>query len=58
MANFPNIGRLYQDLGANVWGVPLDNYIILHRVTEATIVLVRVVSGYQNLDNLSLGDDK
>jgi toxin ParE1/3/4 len=57
IASFPNMGRLYPDLGATVRGVPLDDYIILYRVTEDEIVLVRVVSGYQNLDNLSLGDD-
>lgn len=52
LANFPNMGRSYANIKADLRGVPLENYIILYRVVNSGIEIVRVVSGYQNLESL------
>ncbi|MEH2418856.1 type II toxin-antitoxin system RelE/ParE family toxin [Nostoc sp.] len=52
LANFPNMGRSYGNIKPDLRGVPLDNYIILYRVIDSEIEIVRIVSGYQNLESL------
>lgn len=52
IVNFPNIGRSYAEIEPLLRGVPLDGYIILYRVMEDEIVIVRVVSGYRDLKSL------
>ncbi|NET52532.1 MAG: type II toxin-antitoxin system RelE/ParE family toxin [Merismopedia sp. SIO2A8] len=49
---FPKIGRSYQELETSLRGVPLAHYIILYRLRDENIEIVRVVSGYRDLDNL------
>ena len=39
-------------------GIPIDGYIIFYRVFENSIVIVRVVSGYRDLESLFLESDK
>ncbi|MEH2183762.1 type II toxin-antitoxin system RelE/ParE family toxin [Nostoc sp.] len=46
------MGRSYGNIKSDLRGVPLDNYIILYRVINSGIEIVRVVSGYQNLESL------
>ena len=50
LLRFPNMGRSYQDIEHSLRGIPLDNYIILYRITDNGIEIVRVVSGYRNLE--------
>ncbi|MBD2359020.1 type II toxin-antitoxin system RelE/ParE family toxin [Tolypothrix sp. FACHB-123] len=59
LANFPNMGRSYADIKDYLRGVPLDGYIILYRVTDSGIEILRVVSGYRDLESLfeDSGDD-
>ncbi|WP_369694397.1 type II toxin-antitoxin system RelE/ParE family toxin [Nostoc commune] len=57
LANFPNMGRSYGNIKADLRGVPLDNYIILYRIINSGIEIVRVVSGYQNLESLFVKSD-
>jgi toxin ParE1/3/4 len=52
LANFPNMGRSYGNVKADLRGVPLDSYIVLYRVIDNGIEIVRVVSGYRNLESL------
>jgi toxin ParE1/3/4 len=52
LMQFPMIGRSYTDLSPGLRGVPLEGYIILYRVTEETLTILRVVSGRQNLTDL------
>jgi toxin ParE1/3/4 len=54
LANFPNMGRSYKNIKLDLRGVPLDGYIILYRVINGNggIEIVRVVSGYRNLESL------
>ncbi len=52
LANFPNMGRSYADINDYLRGVPLDGYIILYRVKDSGIEILRVVSGYRDLESL------
>ncbi|MDF5712799.1 MAG: type II toxin-antitoxin system RelE/ParE family toxin [Rhizonema sp. NSF051] len=57
LANFPNMGRSYADIKDYLRGVPLNGYIILYRVTDGGIEILRVVSGYRDLESLFAEDD-
>lgn len=48
----PNIGRSYAEIEPSLRGVPLDGYVILYRVREDCLEIVRVVSGYRDLGSL------
>jgi toxin ParE1/3/4 len=52
LIKFPSMGRSYAEIMPNLRGVPLDNYIILYRVNGEEIEIVRVVSGYRDLESL------
>ena len=52
LANFPNMGRSYENIRVDLRGVPLDGYVILYRVINGGIEIVRVVSGYRDLESL------
>jgi toxin ParE1/3/4 len=52
LTQFPYIGRSYEDLAPQVRGIPLCGYVLLYKVTEMGIIIVRVVSGYRDLENL------
>lgn len=52
LANFPNMGRSYADIKDYLRGVALDGYIILYRLTDSGIEILRVVSGYRDLESL------
>lgn len=52
IAQFPNIGRSYAKFDPRLRGIPLDSYIIFYRVFEDSIVIVRVVSGYRDLNSI------
>ncbi|MEH2022072.1 type II toxin-antitoxin system RelE/ParE family toxin [Nostoc sp.] len=58
LASFPNMGRSYGNIKPDLRGVPLDNYIILYRVINSGIEIVRLVSGYQNLESLFAESDE
>jgi toxin ParE1/3/4 len=55
LMQFPMMGRSYGDLRPGLRGVPMEGYIILYRVTDEELTVLRVVSGRQNLTRL-LGD--
>lgn len=58
LVKFPNMGRLYAEIEPSLRGVPLDGYIIVYRVIQDGVEIVRVVSGYRNLESLfSESDD-
>jgi toxin ParE1/3/4 len=52
IAQFPNIGRSYAQFDPRLRGILLDGYIIFYRVFEDSVVIVRVVSGYRNLESI------
>jgi toxin ParE1/3/4 len=56
LIGFPNMGKSYEFLRAGTRGIPLESYIIFYRFIETDIIILRVVSGRQNL--VDLFDDK
>ncbi|WP_017652760.1 type II toxin-antitoxin system RelE/ParE family toxin [Fortiea contorta] len=57
IAKFPNIGRSYAKFDPALRGIPLNGYIIFYRVFEDRVVIVRVVSGYRDLESLFTDDE-
>jgi toxin ParE1/3/4 len=57
LIGFPNMGKSYQFLRSGIRGIPLEGYIIFYRVVETDIIILRVVSGRQNLADLFSDDD-
>ncbi|OUL27192.1 plasmid stabilization protein [Nostoc sp. RF31YmG] len=58
LVKYPNMGRSYADIEPSLRGIPLESYIILYRLIADGIEIVRVVSGYRNLQSLfSESDD-
>ncbi len=57
LANFPNMGRSYENIKSNLRGVPLDDYIIFYRVINSEVEIMRVISGYRNLESLFTESD-
>ncbi|MGK7927431.1 MAG: type II toxin-antitoxin system RelE/ParE family toxin [Spirulina sp.] len=52
LAQFPNMGRSYAHIKPYLRGLPLDGYIILYRVMEDKIEILRVVNGRRDLESL------
>lgn len=52
LANFPNMGRRRDELSSSLRSFPVDDYLIFYRLIEDGIEVVRVVSGYRDLDTL------
>jgi toxin ParE1/3/4 len=52
IAQFPNIGRSYAKFTPRLRGIPLDGYIIFYQVFKDSVVIVRVVSGYRDLESI------
>lgn len=46
------MGRSYENIKPDLRGVPLDDYIILYRVINSEVEIVRVISGYRNFESL------
>ncbi|MEG4445675.1 type II toxin-antitoxin system RelE/ParE family toxin [Microcoleus sp. AT9_B5] len=58
LINFPMIGRIYEEIRADLRGVPLDGYIILYQLTDNTLEILRVVHGSRNLKDLFESDEE
>lgn len=52
LAQFPNIGRTYDDLQSGLRGLSLSGYIIFYRASDEGIEIVRVVNGRRDLRSL------
>jgi toxin ParE1/3/4 len=52
LANFPGMGRSYDNLSPLLRGFPISNYIIFYRSLENGIVVERILSGYRDLETL------
>ena len=58
LIDFPDIGKSYEFLRSGIRGIPLEGYIIFYRFVETDIIILRVVSGRQNLANLFADDEE
>lgn len=52
LANFPSMGRRRDELLLTLRSFPVDNYLIFYRPIEGGIEILRVVSGYRDLEAL------
>ncbi|MGV0027149.1 type II toxin-antitoxin system RelE/ParE family toxin [Phormidesmis priestleyi] len=52
LTRFPEIGRKRDDLASGLRSVSLDRYLIFYRLIDSGIEILRVVSGYQDLEAL------
>ena len=52
LVNFPNIGKPYNYLKTGLRGLPFDRYIIFYEIIDAKVTILRVVSGYRDLESL------
>ncbi len=52
LANFPGMGRRRDELLLTLRSFPVDNYLIFYRPIEGGIEILRVVSGYRDLEAL------
>jgi toxin ParE1/3/4 len=52
IVNFPSMGRSYEDIAPFLRGIPIDGHIILYKVIDEEITIVRVVSGKRDLKSL------
>jgi toxin ParE1/3/4 len=58
LAFFPNMGRRRDELLPSLRSFPVDDYLIFYRPTEGGIEILRVVSGYRDLEVLFQGGDE
>jgi toxin ParE1/3/4 len=52
LARYPCFGKSYADLRPDLRGLLLMGYIIFYRVVDDNIEILRIVSGYRNLQNV------
>lgn len=52
LAQFPGMGRKRDELAAGVRSWPVESYLIVYRMIDQGIEILRVVSGYQDLTAL------
>ncbi len=52
VANFPNMGKRYEQVRPNLRGFLVGDYIIFYYAYDEGIFILRIVSGYRNLDTL------
>lgn len=52
LAIFPNSGQRRDELSYGVRSVPVDNYLIFYRPTSSGADILRIVSGYRDLNKL------
>lgn len=52
IVNFPSMGRSYEDIAPFLRRIPIDVHIILYKVIDEEITIVRVVSGKRDLKSL------
>ncbi|KAM3098489.1 type II toxin-antitoxin system RelE/ParE family toxin [Phormidesmis sp. 146-35] len=57
LTRFPQIGRKRDDLASGLRSVSLDRYLIFYRLIDNEIEILRVVSGYQDLEALFSSPD-
>jgi toxin ParE1/3/4 len=57
VANFPNMGKSYSKLSVNLRGFVVEDYVIFYYPRKDGIDIVRIISGYRDLESLFLEDE-
>ncbi|HLW63865.1 MAG TPA: type II toxin-antitoxin system RelE/ParE family toxin [Gemmataceae bacterium] len=58
LGQFPEMGRLRNELRPGVRSVVIEKYVALYKVTESSVVILRIVFGARDLDSLLSSDDE
>jgi toxin ParE1/3/4 len=58
LADFPNMGRRRDELAPALRSFPMEQYLISYCLMEGGIEIVRVVSGYRDLEALFTESDE
>ena len=54
LAHSPHLGRLREELAPGLRSFPVGDYLVFYRSTNTGIAVVRVLSGYRDLEKLPL----
>lgn len=52
LLQFPKMGKLYADISPDLRGILVMSYVLLYKIVEEDIVVVRVVSGHRDLEKI------
>lgn len=52
LASFPALGRRRDELSPSVRSFPAGSYLIFYRIVDDSVEILRIVSGYRDLDTL------
>ena len=52
LADFPNMGRRWDEINPPLRSFPVESYLIFYRPIDGGIEVVRVVSGYRDLKTI------
>ena len=50
LADFPEMGQKCDELEPDIRSFPVENYIIFYRLIDDGVQIVRVISGYRDLE--------
>jgi toxin ParE1/3/4 len=56
LAAFPFIGIARPEWGPYHRTIPIDRYVMVYRVTDDLVEIIRVMSGYQDLDEFFIDE--
>lgn len=57
MADFPNIGQSSDTFARGLRSFPVEDYLIFYRPIDGGVEIVRIVSGYRDLETVFLSED-
>ena len=52
LTHMPEMGRRRDDLAPGIRTFPVGRYIIFYRIHEESVEIVRILSGYRDIDSL------
>jgi toxin ParE1/3/4 len=58
ITKFPNLGKARPEVLPGLRSLPLDSYLLLYTVSDQCVEILRVVSGYRDLQALFEDNDR
>ncbi|BDI15415.1 plasmid stabilization protein [Nostoc cf. commune SO-36] len=57
LADFPNMGQSSDNFASGLRSFPVEEYLIFYRPINDGVEIVRIVSGYRDLETVFLSED-
>ncbi|MHC5766898.1 MAG: type II toxin-antitoxin system RelE/ParE family toxin [Nostoc sp.] len=57
LADFPNMGQSFDSFIRGLRSFPVEDYLIFYRPIDGGVEVVRIVSGYRDLETVFLSED-